>query len=133
MQAALRFIGTNLWGFSQSRTVSLILTHQRRPVRFGDTRKCSNTFSVAFCPCYSKEAANIFACIPIAKTTTANLPLWAGFSPCTLNRKGVTPCGVGSAGAGVLSKKKRAGALSAPALRAVCLICLCTCRSCNRV
>ena len=92
MQAALRFIGTNLRGFSQSRTVSLTLTHRRRPVSSG-----------------------------ILENSQAVFVAFAGCCPAPLTARGV-PCGGGAAGccplrlrsAGWSIQKERRGALSAP-------------------
>ena len=115
MQAALRFIGTNLWGFSQSRTVSLTLTHQRRLNI--SAILCFIVPQVGLGLPYPK-AANIFACIS-----------WLALRgvPCTLNRKGCTlwrrgggvfPLALRSAG---VRPKRKDGGLSAPAVAVLCL------------
>lgn len=90
MQAALRFIGTNLRGFSLSRTMSLTLMHRRRPNLSGKLRfivpqsdyhplfiladyKCPDFYSclgtVPQLVLSVMEVADISACIPLTIPT----------------------------------------------------------------
>ena len=88
MQAALRLIGSNLRGFSQSRTIGLTPMHRRRLNI--SAILCFIVPQSDFLP--GLEVADISACIP---RTMAGLEGPGGGCPCTPNRKGCTLCAAG--------------------------------------